>query len=60
MCVCLFFRCPFTRLLLLQALQEAFQAQDTDALKAALAAMSVEEAQHHIKRCTDSGLWVPG
>mmetsp|Transcript_48162 Transcript_48162/g.95456 ORF Transcript_48162/g.95456 Transcript_48162/m.95456 type:complete len:392 (+) Transcript_48162:68-1243(+) len=43
-----------------EAMQEAFQAQDTDALKACLAKMSVEEAQGHIKRCTDSGLWVPG
>ena len=43
-----------------EALQEAFQSQDTETLKAAIAAMPIEEAKHHMKRCEDSGLWVPG
>jgi hypothetical protein len=33
--------------------------QDTERLKAAIAAMPIEEAKYHMKRCEDSGLWVP-
>jgi hypothetical protein len=29
-------------------------------LQRAVAAMPVEEAAKHIKRCEESGLWVPG
>jgi cell division cycle protein 37 len=42
-----------------EVLQTAFQSQDTEKLKAALAAMPAEEARMHMKRCEDSGLWVP-
>jgi len=41
-------------------LQEAFGERSIDALKACLASMSTEDAQYHMKRCTDSGLWNPG
>merc|ERR1719408_762626 len=40
-------------------MQEAFGERDIDALKACLAKMSAEDAQHHIQRCIDSGLWNP-
>ncbi len=45
---------------LMQEMQEAFTNRDTEALKVALSNMPNEEAQAHIKRCVDSGLWVPG
>ena len=41
-------------------LQEAFINQDTPKLSATLQAMSEEDAAYHMKRCIDSGLWVPG
>jgi cell division cycle protein 37 len=41
-----------------EALQEAFHSQDTQRLKDALAAMPLEDAKYHMKRCEDSGLWV--
>jgi len=42
-----------------EELQEAFNAKDIEALQAAIERMPMEEAQHHLKRMTDSGLWVP-
>mmetsp|Transcript_410 Transcript_410/g.958 ORF Transcript_410/g.958 Transcript_410/m.958 type:complete len:579 (-) Transcript_410:265-2001(-) len=41
-------------------MQEAFISQNTDALRAALQKLSNEEAQYHMQRCVDSGLWNPG
>ncbi|CAK9038245.1 Hsp90 co-chaperone Cdc37 (Hsp90 chaperone protein kinase-targeting subunit) (Protein enhancer of sevenless 3B) [Durusdinium trenchii] len=41
-------------------MQEAFIDQDTDRLKRALQALGEEEAVHHMQRCIDSGLWMPG
>jgi len=38
-------------------MQEAFESRDTEELKKALLTMSPEEAELHMKRCTDSGLW---
>ncbi|KAL1508171.1 hypothetical protein AB1Y20_004291 [Prymnesium parvum] len=42
-----------------KVLQEAFGERDVDALKAALHSMSTEDAEYHMKRCIDSGLWDP-
>jgi hypothetical protein len=39
-------------------LAEAFVDQDTPRLKSVLAALPSEEAQYHMQRCIDSGLWV--
>ena len=39
------------------SLQEAFESRDTDVLKKALTDMPPEEAEMHMKRCVDSGLW---
>jgi len=39
------------------SLQEAFESRDTEVLKKALMDMPPEEAEMHMKRCTDSGLW---
>jgi len=38
-------------------LQEAFESRDTEELKKALMDMSPDEADLHMKRCVDSGLW---
>ena len=36
---------------------QAFESRDVDALKEALMKMSNEDAEYHMKRCVDSGLW---
>lgn len=38
-------------------MQNAFIEQDVPALKAALMKLTEEEAEYHMKRCIDSGLW---
>eukprot|EP00904_Undaria_pinnatifida_P006348 jgi/Undpi1/2843/HiC_scaffold_14.g06220.m1 len=43
-----------------EEMQIAFEAKDTPMLKKALLAMTEEERKYHMKRCEDSGLWVPG
>jgi cell division cycle protein 37 len=40
------------------SLVEAFESRDTEQLKAALMQMDPEDAEYHMKRCVDSGLWV--
>ncbi|KAL2717692.1 hsp90 co-chaperone Cdc37, partial [Vespula squamosa] len=40
-------------------LQKCFEAQDIPLLQQTIAAMPEEEARYHMKRCIDSGLWVP-
>jgi len=40
-------------------MQEAFGERDIDALKRALQSLSTEDAEYHMKRCIDSGLWDP-
>lgn len=42
-----------------QSLQKCFETQDIPLLQQTIAAMSEEEATYHMKRCVDSGLWVP-
>ena len=42
-----------------EVLQNAFGERDVEALKGALATLSPEDAQHHMQRCIDSGLWDP-
>ena len=44
---------------ILQELQECFEKKDTELLQKVLMAMPKEEAENHLKRCIDSGLWVP-
>jgi cell division cycle protein 37 len=39
------------------SMQEAFESRDVEKLKEALMSMDPEEAQYHMKRCVDSGLW---
>ena len=43
----------------LQELQECFETKDTEMLQKVLTSMPREEAEKHLSRCIDSGLWVP-
>lgn len=43
-----------------KSLQECFESKDIALLQKTIAEMPIEEAQFHMKRCVDSGLWVPG
>ena len=44
----------------LQELQECFEKKDIPMLQEAITKLSKEDAEYHLKRCVDSGLWVPG
>jgi len=41
-------------------LQKCFESKDISSLQEAITKMKPEEAEYHMKRCVDSGLWVPG
>ncbi|XP_071477134.1 hsp90 co-chaperone Cdc37-like [Diadema antillarum] len=41
-------------------LQECFDSKSITQLQETIAKMSPEDATYHMKRCVDSGLWVPG
>ena len=43
-----------------QELQDCFEKKDVELLKEVIMKMPKEEAEYHMKRCVDSGLWVPG
>ena len=40
-----------------QEMQDAFESRDTDQLRKALMSMDPKDAEYHMKRCVDSGLW---
>ncbi|KAF7257065.1 hypothetical protein EG68_07060 [Paragonimus skrjabini miyazakii] len=40
------------------ALQECFEKKDVERLKTVLCKMDPKDAEYHMKRCVDSGLWV--
>ena len=42
-----------------QALKECFESQDISKLQEAIRSLPESEARYHMKRCVDSGLWVP-
>ncbi|ELT99118.1 hypothetical protein CAPTEDRAFT_183144 [Capitella teleta] len=42
-----------------KVLQDCFESKDVSLLQKAIAEMPKEEAAYHMKRCVDSGLWVP-
>jgi len=42
-----------------EALQNCFEAKDIPLLQKVISELPVEEATYHMKRCVDSGLWVP-
>jgi cell division cycle protein 37 len=41
-------------------MQEAFESRDVEKLKQVLLKMDQKEAEYHMKRCVDSGLWQAG
>lgn len=42
-----------------QELRDCFDKQDIPLLQETIAKMPQEEAVYHMKRCVDSGLWIP-
>lgn len=42
-----------------QEMQECFEKQDIGGLQAAATKIDAAEFQVHLKRCIDSGLWIP-
>eukprot|EP00595_Chromulina_sp_UTEXLB2642_P003770 CAMPEP_0196765060 /NCGR_PEP_ID=MMETSP1095-20130614/7482_1 /TAXON_ID=96789 ORGANISM="Chromulina nebulosa, Strain UTEXLB2642" /NCGR_SAMPLE_ID=MMETSP1095 /ASSEMBLY_ACC=CAM_ASM_000446 /LENGTH=411 /DNA_ID=CAMNT_0042122327 /DNA_START=32 /DNA_END=1267 /DNA_ORIENTATION=+ len=40
-------------------LKDAFESQNVENLQKVLSEMAPEDAKYHMKRCVDSGLWVP-
>ena len=40
-----------------ESMQEAFESREKEKLEAALRAMTPDEAEYHMQRCLDSGLW---
>jgi len=42
-----------------QVLKDCFEKQDISLLQQAITTLPEEEARYHMKRCVDSGLWVP-
>lgn len=40
-------------------LKQCFESQDIALLQETISKMSEEDARYHMKRCIDSGLWVP-
>ena len=43
-----------------ESMQAAFESRDTEQLKKAIMELSPEEAERHMKRCVDCGLWNEG
>jgi len=43
----------------MQELKACFESRDVELLQKTIAAMPVDVAKLHMKRCVDSGLWVP-
>lgn len=42
-----------------EVLQKCFESQNVGQLQETIAKMDESEARYHMKRCVDSGLWVP-
>lgn len=42
-----------------EELQKCFESQDVQLLQDTIQKMNEEDAKYHMKRCIDSGLWVP-
>lgn len=43
----------------MQTLKDCFEKRDIDLLKKTIAEMDVKDATYYMKRCVDSGLWLP-
>ena len=42
-----------------QSLQKCFESKDIALLQKTITELPEEEARYHMKRCVESGLWVP-
>ena len=42
-----------------QKMQKCFESRDVSLLQQAVLDLPKEEAEYHIKRCIESGLWIP-
>jgi len=42
-----------------ESLQKCFESRDIPLLQKTISEMKEEEARYYMKRCVDSGLWVP-
>ncbi|XP_046573660.1 hsp90 co-chaperone Cdc37-like [Haliotis rubra] len=42
-----------------ESLKKCFESKDIELLKKTILELSKEDAEYHMKRCVDSGLWVP-
>ena len=51
--------CDVGVLLVLQVMQECFEEKDIEKLQKVIEEMPKAEAEYHMKRCVNSGLWVP-
>lgn len=51
----MYFPCFF----ILKELKKCFETRDIKLLQETIAKMPEEEAKYHMKRCVDSGLWIP-
>ena len=40
-------------------MQECFESKDLERLQTVISSMPEEQAKYHMKRCVDSGMWVP-
>lgn len=40
-------------------MQDCFESRDIGSLQAVISAMDEEQAKYHMKRCIESGLWIP-
>ena len=49
----------FLSILSMQLLRDCFEKQDLAMLQQVIGTLPEEEARYHMKRCVDSGLWVP-
>ena len=45
--------------MLFQKLQDCFESKNVQMLQDVLTSMPEDEAKYHLKRCIDSGLWIP-
>lgn len=42
-----------------QSLQQCFESRNIELLQETISKLPEEEAKYHLKRCVDSGLWIP-
>ncbi|OTF77766.1 hypothetical protein BLA29_011992 [Euroglyphus maynei] len=42
-----------------ECLQKCFESRDTKLLQETILKLDPEDAKYHMKRCVDSGLWIP-